>query len=98
MPTTIPDPAAPLAVRRRYARATARRRPALADAMTTTETAPPAQIKKERLSTLQMLHLMRLEVDKSLRHHYALSCMVIGLDGLEAPSDRPHRKTLMPGS
>jgi len=61
--------------------------------MTATESA--TLTKKERLSTIQMLDLMRLEVDKSLRHKYPLSCMVIGLDGYEA-EDRLHRRALMP--
>jgi len=51
---------------------------------------------RERLSTGQMLHLMRLEVERALRHDYPISCAVIGLDGFMKPEETEHRKTLMP--
>jgi GGDEF domain-containing protein len=51
---------------------------------------------KQRLSTPQMLHLMRLEMDGALRHGYPISCMVIGLDGFDEDGERAHRKQLMP--
>jgi len=59
-------------------------------------TAPPAKPKKERLSTAQMLHLMRLETDQSLRHGNPVSCLVFGLDGFEAPHEGEARRELMP--
>ncbi len=62
-----------------------------------TPTASPSNTKpgKQRLSTLQMLHLMRLEVGKALRHAYPISCVVIGLDGF-GEAEAGHRKHLMP--
>jgi GGDEF domain-containing protein len=51
---------------------------------------------KQRLSTPQMLHLMRLEMDGALRHGYPISCMVIGLDGFDEDGERAHRKQIMP--
>ena len=56
--------------------------------------APPQ--KKQRLSTHQMLHLMRLELDRALRHGYPISCMVIGLDGFDEEHHLPGRRALMP--
>ncbi|MEW6074006.1 MAG: hypothetical protein AB1726_15600 [Planctomycetota bacterium] len=53
--------------------------------------APPRQ----RLSTAQMIHLMRLEIDQALRHHYPISCMVAGLDGYEGEL-AGHRRAIMP--
>ena len=43
-----------------------------------------------------MLHLMRLEVERALRHNYPISCMCIGLDGFVSHEEAVHRKTLMP--
>lgn len=61
----------------------------------TENTASPPQ-RKQKLSSAQMLHLMRLEVDRAIRHEYAISCMVIGLDGYDAEELRGHRHTLLP--
>jgi hypothetical protein len=58
----------------------------------TTQQAPT----KPRLSTPQMLQLMRLEVDKALQHGYPISCMMYGLDGFWDGDLMLHRKTLMP--
>jgi len=58
----------------------------------TTQQAPA----KPRLSTPQMLHLMRLEVDKALQHGYPISCMMYGLDGFWDGDLMLHRKALMP--
>lgn len=41
------------------------------------ETARP----KDRLTTGQMIDLMRLEVERALRHNYPISCIVVGLEG-----------------
>ncbi len=57
---------------------------------------PAAEAKKERLTTGQMLHLMRLEVERALRHDYPISCMCIGLDGFVSTEEAVHRRTLMP--
>lgn len=57
---------------------------------------PTAAPAKPRLSTPQMLQLMRLEVDKALRHAYPISCMVIGLDGFDDLSQVEARRALMP--
>lgn len=51
---------------------------------------------RQRLSSGQMLHLMRLETDQALRHSYPISCMVIGLDGFEGPGEIERRRALMP--
>ncbi|MFT5289531.1 MAG: GGDEF domain-containing protein [Planctomycetota bacterium] len=58
--------------------------------------APAAQKTRQRLSSAQMLHLMRLETDQALRHRYPLSCMVIGLDGFEGSPGVEQRRALMP--
>ncbi len=58
--------------------------------------APATQKPRQRLSSAQMLHLMRLETDQALRHRYPLSCMVIGLDGFEGDSEVELRRALMP--
>ena len=52
--------------------------------------------KKARMSTAQMLHLMRLEVERALRHQYPISCIVIGLDAFMDEADHVHRKEIMP--
>ena len=54
--------------------------------------APP----KQRLSTAQMLHLMRLEMDRALRHGYPISALVVGLDGFDEEHHLPWRRALMP--
>jgi GGDEF domain-containing protein len=51
---------------------------------------------KQRLSTHQMLHLMRLEMDRALRHGYPISCLVIGLDGFDEEHHRAWRRSIMP--
>lgn len=51
---------------------------------------------KPRLSTPQMLHLMRLEVERALRQRYPISCMMFGLDGFVDSELLLHRKVLMP--
>jgi GGDEF domain-containing protein len=56
----------------------------------------PAAPKKQRLSTAQMLHLMRLEMDRALRHGYPISALVLGLDGFGAEHHLPWRRALMP--
>ena len=58
--------------------------------------APAAQKPRQRLSSAQMLHLMRLETDQALRHRYPISCMVIGLDGFEGSGELDRRRALMP--
>jgi hypothetical protein len=58
----------------------------------TTQQAPT----KPRLSTPQMLQLMRLEVEKALQHGYPISCMMYGLDGFWEGDLMLHRKVLMP--
>ncbi len=62
----------------------------------TLESAAPAAPAKQRLSTHQMLHLMRLEMDRALRHGHPISCMVIGLDGFEEEHHLPWRRVIMP--
>lgn len=57
-------------------------------------TAPSVQ--RKRLSTAQMLHLMRLETDQSLRHEHPVSCIVFGLDGFDEPHELEQRRELMP--
>jgi GGDEF domain-containing protein len=56
--------------------------------------ASPAQ--KQRLSTVQMLHLMRLEMDRALRHGYPISALVVGLDGFDEEHHLPWRQAIMP--
>ena len=51
---------------------------------------------KQRLSTPQTLHLMRLEVERALRHGYPISCMMLGLDGFVDLDHLFHRKKVMP--
>jgi len=58
--------------------------------------APAARKPRQRLSSAQMIDLMRLETDQALRHRYPISCMVIGLDGFGAPADLEARRALMP--
>ncbi len=62
--------------------------------MSATE-APNANQTKPKLSTGQMLQLMRLEMDKALRHEYAISCMAIGLDGFDDSDQQNDRKKTM---
>lgn len=63
-----------------------------------TEPAAEAAVAKpkQRLSTAQMLHLMRLEMDRAVRHRYPISCLAIGLDGFRGEEDLPGRRALMP--
>ena len=52
--------------------------------------------KKQRLSTPQTLHLMRIEVENALTHGYPISCMMFGLDGFITSDSMLHRKVVMP--
>ena len=71
--------------------------PAMAGAVSTAESqGAETGPRKERLSTGQTLHLMRLEVERALRHRYPISCIMIGLDGFVKPEEAVHRKELMP--
>jgi len=63
---------------------------------TTEAAAAPSTTPKQRLSTAQMLHLMRLEMDRALRHGYPISAIVVGLDGFDEVHHLPWRKALMP--
>lgn len=65
--------------------------------MSQQEVHSPPEKPKQRLSTPQMLHLMRLEMERALRHEYAISCLVIGLDGFNGDGDLALRKLIMPG-
>jgi GGDEF domain-containing protein len=56
----------------------------------------PSTPQKQRLSTAQMLHLMRLEMDRALRHGYPISALVVGLDGFDEEHHLPWRRALMP--
>jgi GGDEF domain-containing protein len=58
--------------------------------------AAPAAPAKQRLSTAQMLHLMRLEMDRALRHGYPISALVVGLDGFDEEHHLPWRRAVMP--
>lgn len=58
--------------------------------------AAPSSAPKQRLSTAQMLHLMRLEMDRALRHGYPISAVVVGLDGFDEEHHLPWRRALMP--
>ena len=58
--------------------------------------AAPGAPAKQRLSTVQMLHLMRLEMDRALRHGYPISALVVGLDGFDEEHHLPWRRALMP--
>lgn len=62
----------------------------------TTEAASAATPPKQRLSTAQMLHLMRLEMDRALRHGYPICALVVGLDGFDEIHHLPWRRALMP--
>ena len=59
-------------------------------------TAAAATAQKQRLSTHQMLHLMRLEMERALRHGYPISCLVVGLDGFDEEHHQPWRRAIMP--
>jgi len=63
---------------------------------TTEAAATPATPPKQRLSTHQMLHLMRLEMDRALKHGYPISALVVGLDGFDEGHHLPWRRALMP--
>lgn len=63
---------------------------------TTELAAAPSAAPKQRLSTAQMLHLMRLEMDRALRHGYPVSAVVVGLDGFDEEHHLPWRRALMP--
>lgn len=63
---------------------------------TTEVAATPGTAPKQRLSTAQMLHLMRLEMDRALKHGYPISALVVGLDGFDEEHHLPWRRALMP--
>ena len=54
------------------------------------------QSKPQALSVAQMLHLMRLEVDRALHHGYPITCLMIGLDGFKEPEQRKDARQVMP--
>lgn len=58
--------------------------------------ATPGAAKKQRLSTAQMLHLMRLEMDRALRHGYPISAVCVGLDGFGEEHHQSWRRAIMP--
>jgi GGDEF domain-containing protein len=58
--------------------------------------ATPGAAPKQRLSTAQMLHLMRLEMERALRHGYPISALVVGLDGFDEEHHLPWRRAIMP--
>ncbi len=51
---------------------------------------------RQRLSTQQMLHLMRLEADRAFRHGYPISSLVMGLDPLPESVDPELNRVIMP--
>ena len=51
---------------------------------------------RQRISTTQTLHLMRLEADRAIRHGYPISALVMVLDPLERENETELRKLLMP--
>ena len=55
-----------------------------------------ATVKRQRLTTPQTLQLMRLEVERALRHGYPISCMMLGLDGFMDSDLLLLRKRVMP--
>ena len=57
---------------------------------------PATQNKPQALSVAQMLHLMRLEVDRALHHGYPITCLMIGLDGFKDETDKPVVRQIMP--
>lgn len=68
----------------------------VSESPTTEAAAAPAAAQKQRLSTAQMLHLMRLEMDRALKHGYPISAVVVGLDGFDEEHHLPWRRALMP--
>lgn len=60
--------------------------------------ATPGTPPKQRLSTAQMLHLMRLEMERALRHGYPIAAAVVGLDGFDEEHHRPWRRAIMPAA
>ncbi|MEQ1893265.1 MAG: hypothetical protein ABL998_12020 [Planctomycetota bacterium] len=58
--------------------------------------ATPSAAPKQRLSTAQMLHLMRLEMDRALRHGYPISAVCVGLDGFGEEHHQTWRRAIMP--
>jgi GGDEF domain-containing protein len=62
----------------------------------TSEASASSASAKQRLSTAQMLHLMRLEMDRALRHGYPITALVVGLDGFDEEHHLPWRRALMP--
>lgn len=51
---------------------------------------------RQRLTTPQTLQLMRLEVERAIRHRYPISCMMLGLDGFMDSDLLLLRKRVMP--
>ena len=60
------------------------------------QTAEATGTNRQRLSTPQTLHLMRLEVENALTHGYPISCLMLGLDGFVSADLMLHRRVLMP--
>jgi len=69
---------------------------AVPETPTTEVASAPTTPPKQRLSTAQMLHLMRLEMDRALKHGYPISALAVGLDGFDEEHHLPWRRALMP--
>ncbi|MFT5051716.1 MAG: hypothetical protein ACI8QZ_003136 [Chlamydiales bacterium] len=52
--------------------------------------------KPQALSVSQMLHLMRLEVDRALQHDYPITCLMLGLDGFTDEGEQGPVRQIMP--
>jgi len=52
--------------------------------------------KPQALSVSQMLHLMRLEVDRALQHDYPITCLMLGLDGFKDEAEQGLVRQIMP--
>jgi len=73
--------------------------PAISRANTTSMQPTPPQATDrppQALSISQMLHLMRVEMDRAQEHGYAISCMMIGLDGFLGEENIAARRSIMP--
>ena len=68
------------------------------EAMTDEKSAPQgdSNAPRQRLSTQQMLDLMRMEVDRALRHGYPISSLVMAVDPLPEDAEPGLQKALMP--
>jgi len=51
--------------------------------------------REEALSVSKMLHLMQLELDQAQKFDYAISFLVVGIDGFNVPGELYLRKLLM---